>query len=90
MTCQNLPPIPFLLCGNKCDLPDEKREVTEEEGKNLAAQMKIPFYECSVLKDYKCNEILFDMVRRINIYKDKSSTRIHNESATLKKRCDIL
>ena len=39
--CNRLPP----PVGNKCDSPDKK--VSTEEGKALASQMDIPFFETS-------------------------------------------
>ncbi len=41
-----LPNVPFVLAGNKADLP---RQVTTEEGRALAAEWRIPFFETSCL-----------------------------------------
>ena len=53
-----------LLIGNKCD-EKENREVSYEEGKNLAKQLNITFFEISIktgknvkeIFDYLLNEI---------------------------------
>lgn len=36
-----------ILIGNKCDMPDDQRNVTEDEGRKLAAEYDIPFMETS-------------------------------------------
>ena len=49
-----LPPPPFLtrnvnkiIIGNKCDVAPENREVTREQGEELAAQYGVKFFETS-------------------------------------------
>ena len=44
-----------VLVGNKCDKPD--RQVTEEEGKNLANDYKMAFFEASAKNNLNINEI---------------------------------
>ena len=38
--------LPIVLVGNKCDLEDD-RQVTREEGEELAKEWDIPFFEVS-------------------------------------------
>ncbi|KAL6044478.1 Ras GTPase [Balamuthia mandrillaris] len=40
------PNYPMVLCGNKCDLEDE-RVISKEEGENLAKKFGCPFFETS-------------------------------------------
>lgn len=44
----------FVLVGNKCDLPDDQREVTTAEGKKLAKKLSCPFFETSALDGTNC------------------------------------
>ena len=45
-----------VLVGNKCDKPD--RVVTEEDGKNLANEYKMNFFETSAKTNKNINEVL--------------------------------
>ena len=49
-----------ILVGNKTDLAKEKREVTEEEGKDLAERYGIDFYETSALEGFNIEKIFKD------------------------------
>lgn len=59
-TCTKNHKVLKLLIGNKCDL-EEKREVTYEQGKELAEDCGMNFIEMSALKNYNVNET-FDMI----------------------------
>ena len=39
--------LPIILVGNKCDLSDDKRQVSLKEGQDKANEFNIPFYETS-------------------------------------------
>jgi len=56
--------VPIVLCGNKCDLEDE-RQVTTAEAQDLAKQWGVPFYETSALARINVEEAFFDLVREI-------------------------
>lgn len=56
--------VPIVLCGNKCDLEDE-RQVTTAEAQDLAKQWQVPFYETSALARINVEEAFFDLVREI-------------------------
>ena len=53
-----------VLVGNKFD-KEEEREVTEEEGKKLAQEFNMNFYETSCLKRYNVNEVFNHLVSEI-------------------------
>jgi len=38
---------PMVLVGNKCDIPDDQRQVSTSEGKELAKNFKCHFFETS-------------------------------------------
>jgi len=56
--------IPMILVGNKCDL-EEEREVSIQEGRDLAKSYNIPFYETSAKTRLNVEEIYHQLVREI-------------------------
>ena len=64
--CKNQSPktIFFVLVGNKSDLED-KRQVSTEEGQELAEKYGIPFYETSAKTGANINEIFFNSAEEI-------------------------
>ena len=62
---KNGPPnIKIVLVGNKCDLED-KKQVTEEEGKKLANELGINFFEVSAKTGKNVDEAFTFLVREI-------------------------
>ena len=58
--------VPMVLCGNKCDLEDD-RVVDKEQGFQLAQQWgSVTFFETSARKKINVDEVFFDLVRQIN------------------------
>lgn len=56
--------VPMVLCGNKCDLEDE-REVTSQEAKDQAKLWRIPFFEASAFSRENVEASFFQLVREI-------------------------
>ena len=54
-----------LICGNKCDLQEE-REVSREEGERLAANFGAPYVEASALEDYNVRETFSTASMRVS------------------------
>jgi small GTP-binding protein len=54
--------VPCILLGNKADLDPDDR-ITEEEGQELAARFKIPFYETSAKGGQNIQESYIALVR---------------------------
>ena len=52
-----------VLVGNKCDKPD--RVVTEEDGKNLANEYKMNFFETSAKTNKNINEVFNNLTHEI-------------------------
>src|SRR5690554_5439809 len=56
--------LPMVLVGNKCDL-EEDRQVTKEEGEELAKEWGIPFFETSAKYRINIEECFFELVRMV-------------------------
>jgi GTPase KRas len=54
---------PMIIVGNKCDLEEESRRVTVEEGKNLATSWDCPFFETSAKNSTNVYTVFYDLVR---------------------------
>ena len=55
---------PILLLGNKCDLKEE-REVTKEEGDQLAKELKLIFFETSSKEDINIEKAITELIEMI-------------------------
>jgi len=75
---------PVVLIGNKCDLKSQ-REVSKNEGEELAISWNCIFHETSAKNDININETFFDIVREIRKCKFKDKPKIKKE----KRRCII-
>lgn len=57
--------ITIFLISNKNDYPEKQKEVTSEEGKALAEQLSLPFYEITS-KDYsQVAQVMHDIVKEV-------------------------
>ena len=69
--CKNFGPktLKIILIGNKCDLDSTLRQVSYDEGKEYAEELKIDFYETSALTGQNINEVFnqspSDIVKKI-------------------------
>lgn len=48
----------IILIGNKCDLPEDQRAVTQEDGQKLAKKKSIGFFESSAKTKYNVDNIM--------------------------------
>lgn len=58
--------VPTVLVGNKCESAATDREVTYEEGKKLAQNLKIGYAECSALTGTGVRELFINLLREVN------------------------
>jgi len=79
---------PLILIGNKCDLNDE-RQVTTEEGQNLAQSFGCPFLETSAKTPINVDLAFQDIIREIRRFNQME--RLSSlESKKDKKDCLIM
>ena len=81
--------LPIVLVGNKADLTDE-RQVSNEEGKNLAENKGFHFYETSCKNGTNINECFLDLAELVYEKSGKklsqnSNKKLENVSAGKKK-----
>jgi len=83
--------IPILVVGNKCDLEDQ-REVSAEEGRELAKSIGGDFIEASAKTRTNIEQIFVNVVRRVREKKglNKKSMKDGGKKKKLPKQCSIL
>ena len=54
--------LPIILVGNKCDLSDDKRQVSLKEGQDKANEFNIPFYETSCKEGINIKEVFEKLI----------------------------
>ena len=79
----------IVIVGTKCDILD--REVTEEEGKKLADELGVKYFETSAKTGYNVNEAYNFLIKDIfDNYKDFERKKIElkkDDKIDKKKRC---
>jgi small GTP-binding protein len=76
---------PMILVGNKCDLEDQ-REVSTQEGQDLAKQLNIGFTETSAKQKLNVEHAFHELVRIIRRFNKASS----EQKPKRKFRCSIM
>jgi len=72
--------IPIVLVGNKCDL-EKERQVPKEKGEELAKKFRLGFMEVSAKTNNGVNEMFYELVRRIQAYRNKKTPTPANGTA---------
>jgi len=65
---------PIVLCGNKCDL-EEERKVSLEEGTEKAKEWDVPFFETSAKTRVNIEESFFELVRVMRKAEEKPGAK---------------
>ena len=76
---------PIVIVGNKCDLPEEKRTVTYEEGKKYADDHGCHFYECSAKTGENVDEAFDDIFMQMYQKHEKEFETKDQKKLKLKK-----
>ncbi|XP_060561964.1 ras-related protein R-Ras2-like [Ruditapes philippinarum] len=79
---------PMILVGNKCDL-EHQRQISPEEGQELARQLKITYIEASAKIRMNVDQAFYDLVRKVRIFElnERPPPKAKHKS---KPRCTIL
>lgn len=67
---KDLDVVPFVIVGNKADL-EKQREVTTQEGEQVAEELKCKFLETSAKSGLNVHECFYTIVREINAWREK-------------------
>ncbi|KAG1142349.1 hypothetical protein G6F37_007557 [Rhizopus arrhizus] len=70
---------PMVLVGNKCDLESD-RQVSSQEGKDLAKQFGCQFIETSAKQKINVEEAFFEVVKDIRRYNKEQENRGNNNN----------
>ncbi|KAJ3017329.1 UNVERIFIED_CONTAM: Ras GTPase ras2 [Siphonaria sp. JEL0065] len=89
--------IPMMLVGNKCDKQGE-REVSREEGQNLANKLRCDFFETSAKTRVNVDKAFYNVVRSLRIQQrldnqvrvTKAASVRRNQSAATGKDCIMM
>ena len=82
--------VSVILVGNKCDLSDDKRQVSKNEGQERADKYNLQFFETSCREGINVNEVFDKLVEDIekknNVY-SSSDIKIINIDKKKRKFC---
>eukprot|EP01084_Bolivina_argentea_P318815 552988_1 len=79
--------VPMVLCGNKCDL-ENQRQVPKEQAQNLANTWGCPFMETSAKEKINHKECFYEIVRLVRKPKAKNEVQVQKKGKGL--GCKIL
>lgn len=68
---QMVKPQPLIVVGNKCDLPQERRQVSLSDGMILAGQWDSPFIEVSAKEKINEQTCFYELIRHIRQNSEK-------------------
>ena len=77
------PELVIILCGNKIDLPTE-RKVTTDQGKRLATENHIFFMECSAKSRAKIDELFMTVAEAIKEKVESGKVEVADENGVRK------
>lgn len=76
---------PLVILGNKCDLPENLRTVTYEEGKQFAEKYGYHFYECSAKSGDNVEKAFDDIIMQMYQKHKNEFTSAGQQNLQLKK-----
>ncbi|KAJ3177534.1 hypothetical protein HDU85_005812 [Gaertneriomyces sp. JEL0708] len=66
--------VPVVVCGNKCDLPEDQIEVDDESVNSFCQQWKVPYLKTSAKENINVGESFHQLVRECRRYFPPSTT----------------
>ena len=88
------PNVLIYLAGNKIDVNEEDKVVKTEEGKKIANELNLPFYETSAKNGVNVNEIFEDILEKIDevyskieVSKTEKKNKLYTGEKKTKKCC---
>ena len=84
--------VPMVVCGNKCDL-EEERQVSAQEGQDLGKSYSCPFMETSAKARINVEESFYQLVREIKKDRENSNGEGGKKKGSTKKTggvCNLL
>lgn len=79
---------PMILVGNKCDL-DHQRQITQEEGQEVARQLKITYMEASAKTCKNVDQAFFELVRKVRQFEYTEAPPVKTKKKS-RSRCTVL
>jgi len=87
---EDIPDVPIILVGNKCDVESE-RAVPTDDGRKAAERWTSGFIECSAKTNKYVNEVFFELVRLINKWRELHPEKVvKHPGKTNKLRCALI
>ena len=87
-------PPKVVLVGNKCDLPDNKRQVTKEQAEEMAKKWGVPYIETSAKESINVQEAFMKVTKLVapdlspnDAERGSSATTLTDVGASDKKSC---
>ncbi|XP_035662216.1 ras-related protein R-Ras2-like [Branchiostoma floridae] len=80
---------PMLLVGNKADL-DPKRVVSQEEGQELARQLRVGYLEASAKTRLNVDQAFHELVRIVRKFRAEECPPVDETKQKKKRKCTIL
>lgn len=79
---------PMILVGNKADL-ETQRQITSEEGQEMAKQLKITYIEASAKIRMNVDQAFYELVRKVRQFEFEEGPPVKARSKP-KRRCTLL
>ncbi|XP_066265365.1 ras-related protein R-Ras2-like [Branchiostoma lanceolatum] len=80
---------PMLLVGNKADL-DQQRVVSQEEGQELARQLRVGYLEASAKTRLNVDQAFHELVRIVRKFRAEECPPVDETKQKKKRKCTIL
>jgi GTPase KRas protein len=81
--------VPMVIVGNKSDL-DGERQVSQQEGKDLAAAFGCPWMETSAKQRIRCEDCFYELVRELRKSSGGDTARGKKKAKKTGPKCAIL